>query len=105
MHDLPLCFAGMYFEKYKHKMGKGLWSFFLSIQKGKKMRAINEASVTIAGHDLTFQESMTLRVAMNDFLLNLDSGSLGNDDTGRRIAANYRLHARAILRYIHEEAK
>lgn len=66
---------------------------------------IQEASVTIAGHDLTFQESLTLRVAMHNFLMCLDNGDLGDDDTGRRIAANYRLHTRAILRYIHEEAK
>ena len=66
---------------------------------------LTEANITIAGHQLTFQESMTLRVAMNHFLSEINDGALGNDDTGRRIAANYRLHTRAILKYIHEEAK
>ena len=66
---------------------------------------LKEANITIAGHQLTFQESMTLRVAMNSFLMSLNDGHMGDDDTGRRIAANYRLHTRAILRYIHEEAR
>lgn len=66
---------------------------------------IEEATITIAGHTLTFQESATLRVAMNSFLMSLDNGSLGDDDMGIRIAASYRLHTRAILAYIHEEAK
>jgi len=66
---------------------------------------MNEANITIAGHDLTFQESMTIRVAMNHFLSYLNNEGMGNDDNGKRITASYRLHTREILRFIHEEAR
>lgn len=67
---------------------------------------IKEATVIIGGHHLTFQESMTLRVAMNSFLMSLDEENvLGDDDHGKTMAAGYRLHARQILNYIHQEAK
>ena len=69
-------------------------------------REIKEATVIIAGNHLTFQESMTLRVAINSFLMSLDEeNALGDDDHGKRMAAGYRLHARQILNYIHQEAK
>lgn len=64
-----------------------------------------EANITIAGHTLTDQESSTLRVAMNHFLMDLNNGAMGDDDNGIRIAASYRLHTRAIIKYIHEEAR
>jgi len=66
---------------------------------------IKEADITIEGHQLSFQESMTLRVAMNSFLMSLNEEGLGNDDHGIKMTAYYRLRARAILKYIHEGAK
>jgi hypothetical protein len=62
---------------------------------------MKEANITIAGHDLTFQES----IAMNHFLSYLTNKGLGDDDNGKRITANYRLHTREILHFIHEEAQ
>lgn len=73
------------------------------IRKGSNTsNSVTEANITIEGHQLTFQESMTLRVAINSFLIDLSKGSMGTGDTGRRIAASYRLHARAIQKYIME---
>ena len=70
------------------------------------MVEIKEASVVIAGNTLTFQESMTLRVAISSFLMSMkDDDSLGVDLHGRIMTKSYRKHASTIQRYIHEEAR
>lgn len=62
---------------------------------------LEEAEVIINGYTLNYQESMTLRVAMNTFLSEmLDPDALGGDDTGKSISTNYAKHARNILNHI-----
>ena len=69
------------------------------------MTEIKEASVVISGHVLSFQESMTLRVAITSFLMSLKEDGLGDDEHGRAMTKAYCKHASAIQRYILEEAK
>lgn len=66
---------------------------------------LKEADITIAGQKLTFQESATLRVAMNSFLLSLNEEGLGNDDYGIKLTNHYIRHTKIILNYIHQQAK
>ena len=69
------------------------------------MRDVREASVVIAGHALSFSESMTLRVAISSFLMSLEDEGLGDDAHGKVMTKLYQKHATTIQKYIHEEAK
>lgn len=52
--------------------------------------ATKEAEITISGVALTEAQSMTVRVALGSFVMELSApDSLGTDDTGRKIAAGY----------------
>lgn len=76
------------------------------IRKGSnpsnRVNETKEANIIIEGHHLTYQESMTIRVAMNNFLMTLNEEGLGDDDLGKKLTASYRLHARSVLKFIHE---
>ncbi len=52
---------------------------------------ITEADITINGVQLTFAQSMTLRVAIGGFLMDLQ-GSLAEDKHGRAMVGLYRSH-------------
>jgi hypothetical protein len=54
---------------------------------------VSEADVTINGVVLTFEESMTLRVALESFVASgvTEPDGLGDDDVGRGIAEGYRV--------------
>lgn len=54
---------------------------------------MTEPQITINGHQLSFGQSMALRVAATNMLSEMSNhGALGNDDDGAQIVAAY--HAR-----------
>lgn len=55
-----------------------------------------EPAITINGHALTKAEAMTLRVALQSFLMDLNEHELGNDEHGRAMKAGYMASARSI---------
>lgn len=58
----------------------------------------DEPKITINGHELTEAQAMTVRVAVNSFLVEMSNpGALGHDDQGRAIANGYRKRAKEIL--------
>ncbi len=57
-----------------------------------------EPRIAINGVELTFAEAMTLRVALQSFLLSLSAEGLGGDEHGRVMSANYQAHGAAIER-------
>jgi len=50
---------------------------------------MNEARITINGVELTIGQSMTLRVALQSFAMDLREKGLGSDETGKAIAKGY----------------
>lgn len=56
----------------------------------------NEATVTVNGELLSSAESMTLRVALELFAMDLLTNGLGDDATGKSIAAGYKEAAKTI---------
>jgi hypothetical protein len=61
---------------------------------------VNEAHVTINGTTLTRAQTMTLRVALGEYLLNLaDRGpaALGDDEHGRAMVALYTARGSEVL--------
>jgi hypothetical protein len=59
----------------------------------------------IEGVELTFSQSMTVRVALETFAMSLRSEGLGDDRTGRSIAKNYLARIDEIRRLIARGAK
>jgi hypothetical protein len=51
---------------------------------------MEEALITIGGVALTFAQSMTVRVALGSFQLELSANGMGDDETGKRLCANYK---------------
>lgn len=60
-----------------------------------------EASITIEGTPLTFAQSMTLRVALETFILGLKADGLGDDKTGKSMTKSYLARAAEISALIH----
>lgn len=59
---------------------------------------MTEADVTINGVPLTFGQSMALRVAANNFAMELqDPDALGDDEGGRSITKGYRERLAEVL--------
>jgi len=50
---------------------------------------MNEARIIINGVELTLGQSMTLRVALQSFAMDLRENGLGDDETGKAIANGY----------------
>lgn len=54
------------------------------------MKTVSEAAVIINGVPLTTAQSLTLRIAASNFLLDVqDPNFLGDDDSGRAITKGY----------------
>lgn len=58
----------------------------------------DEAKVTVNGVELTSVESMTMRVAITAFAVEMATEGLGNDEVGQAIAVGYRTQCASILR-------
>jgi len=50
---------------------------------------MNEARIIINGVELTLGQSMTLRVALQSFAMDLKENGLGSDEMGKSIAKGY----------------
>jgi len=61
-----------------------------------------EANMTINGVELTFVQSMTVRVAMSSFAMTLQEDGLGNDEHGKFMCKSYLKNIREINRLIFE---
>lgn len=61
----------------------------------------NEPIITINGKTLSIGQAMTVRVAIESFMLDLDADGLGDDDTGRQMTANYKARINEIRKLIH----
>ena len=62
-----------------------------------------EARITINGQPLTTAQSMTIRVALSLFLMDMNNESaLGGDATGEDIRQNYLARGREIFKLIRE---
>lgn len=48
-----------------------------------------EAAITIEGKRLTTAQSMTIRVALNNFSLDLHHDGLGDDENGKTLVKSY----------------
>ena len=57
-----------------------------------------EATITINGIKLTNAEAMTVRVAINSFLIGLRDGHLGDDDVGKSLTTGYTTNGSTVLR-------
>lgn len=60
------------------------------------MITLTEADITINGQHLTDAESMTLRVALQNFLMELDENGLGEDQIGKALKSGYVNAGRSI---------
>ena len=59
-----------------------------------------EANMIINGVELTFVQSMTVRVAMSSFAMTLQEDGLGNDEHGKFMSKSYLKNIREINRLI-----
>jgi hypothetical protein len=60
------------------------------------MPVFGEASITINGHQLTSGQSMTIRVALENFAMDLSQDGLGDDALGLAIRDGYLTRIREI---------
>jgi hypothetical protein len=64
---------------------------------------IKEADITIEGVRLTLAQSMTVRVAVSSYMMDMRMDGLGDDETGKAIAAGYIARGNEVLELIHKE--
>ena len=55
-----------------------------------------EPRITINGTELTAGQSMTVRVAISSFIINMQSDGLGDDEHGKIMTAAYLERAREV---------
>lgn len=60
-----------------------------------------EANIIVNGIPLSQAESMTVRVALNNFISELKETGLGDDETGKAISEGYITHSKSTLAKIH----
>lgn len=59
-----------------------------------------EATIVINGHQLNDAQSMTIRVALNNFAMELNSNGLGDDEHGRRMTRLYKERIKEINSFL-----
>lgn len=64
------------------------------------MKPFAEARITINGQSATIAESMTIRVAIENFAAQLASEGLGDDEHGKRMVEGYTAAINEIRRKI-----
>lgn len=63
--------------------------------------AISEPKISIQGIELSLAESMTFRMALTSFLIDMKTENpLGEDKHGKEMQRLYLLHGRAIMSYM-----
>ena len=63
---------------------------------------MNEASITINGTRLTYAQLITVRMALDSFLNDLQQKGLGEDKLGKEILQFYTDRISEVLELIHE---
>lgn len=63
-----------------------------------------EPPITINGYTLSTAEAMTVRVALNNFAIDLQADGLGDDEHGKTMAAGYLAAIRSITALMHQGA-
>lgn len=66
---------------------------------------MREADIKISGTPLTFGESMTVRVAVQNFAASLADDGLGDDKLGKDLCEGYLKNIRRINELISKTAK
>lgn len=66
---------------------------------------INEPQITIGGVPLTYGQSMTVRVALSHFGIDLEESPLGENENAKAITKGYLDNLTEINRLIHESVK
>lgn len=61
-----------------------------------------EANIVINGEELSYAESMTLRVAINSFLSEMQHSGLGDDEVGKALSKSYIHNSKEIIKKIHK---
>jgi hypothetical protein len=56
----------------------------------------NEATISIEGVELSYAESLTVRVALSSFLSDMAHNGLGSDSIGKSIAEGYLRNGRRV---------
>jgi hypothetical protein len=69
------------------------------------MSNFDEATITIDGEPLTLAQSMTLRVALASFLMDIEAHGLGEDKIGKEIAEGYLRNGRVVATLIGNSIK
>ena len=64
---------------------------------------MNEASIIINGVVLTNAEAMTVRVALNGFIMELSENGLGDDEHGKAMTKAYIEKAKNVLNIMHNK--
>lgn len=57
---------------------------------------MNEPKITINGVELTSAQSMTVRVAINSFLMDMINDGLGDDEHGKHMVKGYCLRCAEV---------
>lgn len=63
---------------------------------------MKEADIIIEGRKLSFAESMTVRVALTNYILTMDTEGLGDDEHGKCMARGYSSNGKTVLNTIIE---
>jgi hypothetical protein len=58
---------------------------------------IKEANIIINGQECTDSESMTIRVALSSFLMDLNDNGLGDDTHGKVMTSGYKANIFSIF--------
>lgn len=58
---------------------------------------MKEADIIIEGRKLSFAESMTVRVALTNYIMEMDTNGLGDDEHGKFMANAYATNARTVI--------
>jgi hypothetical protein len=61
----------------------------------------SEATITVNGTQLTFGQSMTVRVALESFALSLAIDGLGDDEGGKHLVEGYTRQIQSIRTMMH----
>lgn len=59
-----------------------------------------EPDIIVNGTILTEAQAMTMRVALNGFLMELEEKGLGKDETGKSITKGYLARGREVIGYM-----
>lgn len=66
------------------------------------MSELGEALIIVNGHKLTIGQSMTMRVALENFSIDLQFKGLGKDEHGQKMTDAYKARIREIRKILYQ---